>query len=221
MKKNKEASASARTPGGKNGLLLALVLIATGLVLLIWPDAAMNVAVMVLGGALVVLGVALGIMWLMGGKQTTPNYMNLTGAILSLGAGVATILAREAVAEIAPIVIGAALVVNGIVSLAKCLDMKRRGLSRWNVSLALAIVALLMAALPILFPVIGKDLPVVLLGVVLLVNGLAQMWIALHYRRAQRLEAKAVEKAVEQALEKPLEKPRAKDADKAEEEEAE
>ena len=96
--------------------------------------------------------------------------------------GIAMLLAIS----IIPVVVGVGVIFNGALNLAQALELRRSGYANWGVSLALAIVTVLLGLIMVFNPFSTMEMLVAAIGGVILYNGLSNLWIESRYRHMFR-----------------------------------
>ena len=97
--------------------------------------------------------------------------------------GIIVLVAKRQLISLAPLVVGIVVLLNGVVNLAQALDQRREGYARWTVSMALAVVTIVLGLLVALNPFKAMELVVVAIGVVIIYNGASNLWIDSRYRK--------------------------------------
>lgn len=158
-------------------ILTALIFVALGIVLLVWPGTTGKIVCMVLGVALLVYGVCQvvgfflrkdegwgsGVVYLLSGLCT------LTLAWLMLSND------GKGVMAIVPLVLGAAVVVDSCMSLKRAFQLKELGMERWWIAALLAVVTLLFGLVVMFNPFESALLVIRILGGVLVYQGLSDL----------------------------------------------
>ena len=85
--------------------------------------------------------------------------------------------------SIVPVAVGIVVAVNGVINLAQALDLKREGYDRWPGSLALAVLTIVLGLLVVFNPFSTMEMLVMALGIVILYNGVSNLWIESRYRK--------------------------------------
>ena len=168
-------------PEDKHGMVLSILMILIGLVLLLWPGQVMTTALTVLGLALLAGGAIAIASWYRG-RMGNVNFLTLAEGILMVVAGVLVLAAPKFLISIVPVAVGIVVLVNGIINLAQALDQKREGYARWTLSLALAVLTIILGLLVICNPFSTMKMLVMAIGVVILYNGASNLWIESRYR---------------------------------------
>ena len=164
------------------GIVLSVLMILIGLLLAIWPGHVMTTAMKILGIALLVGGGLLIYSWYNGRSQNS-SVITLTEGILLAVAGLVVLVAPRFLISIVPFAVGALITLNGIFNLAQAFDQRRENYSRWTVSLAMAILTVVLGVLILLNPFSTMEMLVVAIGVIIIYNGVSNLLIELGYRK--------------------------------------
>ena len=170
----------------RNNAILSVLMVVTGLVLVIWPGKSLEVAMTVLGVALLIGAAGSAISWYRDRHVVGQGYVMLALAILCLVAGIVVLAAPRGLIALLPRLAGIAIIVNGIVNLAQALDLRRAGGIGWTTSLGIAVLTILGGIVVVSNAFgIAKSIAVIL-GAVLVYNGASNLWIESRYRKARK-----------------------------------
>ncbi len=170
----------------KNNVLLSILMAVLGLVLIIWPGQTLAVAGRILGIALLVGAAVSGYTWYRDRNKTSSNYTTLAIAILCLAAGLIVLIAPKGVVALLPRLIGVFILVNGVINLAQALELRNVGQSSWTSSLVMAILTILAGAFLVFFASTVVDAVVMVIGAVLVYNGVSNIWIESRFKKMGR-----------------------------------
>ena len=165
-----------------HGLLLSILMIVIGLILVLWPGHVMTTAVTILGIALLAGGVISILSWYRG-RMKGASYATLAEGILLAVAGVVVLGSPRFLISIFPVFVGIVILINGIINLAQALDQKREGYARWTVSLALAVLTIVLGLLITFNPFSTMEMLVMAIGFVIIYNGVSNLWIESRYKK--------------------------------------
>ena len=170
----------------RDAIALSVAMIVLGAILIIWPEAALKIAVTILGIVLLALGVYSAIAWYRDRNTDRDSYMNLAKAIIYIVAGIFVLSAALFVLSIVTVVVGVVILLNGVFNLSKAMELRRMNYGHWVVSLVLAIITILLGIAVIFNPISTLEIPVIAIGIMLVYNGLTSMWINSRYRKMGR-----------------------------------
>ena len=169
----------------RNNILLSILMVVLGVVLFVWPGKTLEVAAKLIGVALLAGAVVSFISWWRERKDPDAGYASLAIAIVCVIVGLVVLLAPMGFVSMLPKIIGAAVLLNGILNLAQAIEMRSRG-ERWLSSLAMAIGTILLGLFLILFAFSAMKAAVMVIGGISIFNGLSNLFIERRYRRSQR-----------------------------------
>lgn len=155
----------------RNSLVLTSVLYtALGVVLILFPGSALQWASIVIGGVTLCYGaVRLYSYWKAGGGYQS-RFDLFLGMILAL-LGVFLMVSPQFLASVIPVTLGVYILVDGVSSIKKALDMKALGFEKWWISLTAALVLSLLGLVMVLRPFSLMSHLVVFIGVSFVFDG--------------------------------------------------
>lgn len=153
-------------------ILWDILMIVIGVVLIMFPGTAMDVSIKVIGVLLVAgaTGVILGIK-----GQGAYQIYTMSGAVVSIVAGVVCLLQPGIIKSILPLVMGIVILATGILNIVNAFAAKRAGASKWLISLLLAIVTVIMGIVILLNLNGTADLLVSIIGFIFVYNGVSML----------------------------------------------
>ena len=156
-------------------IVSALLCIALGIVLLVWPAETIDVFCKILAVGLII----------MGGVDIASYFMNrsihpFAGALglIVLLIGIWIFLRPESIVSLIPIVIGVILCVHGIQDLKLAIETKRNGYEKWWSMLIIAAVSLVFGVLCIVNAFGMVKLALQFIGIALIYDGISDLWVA-------------------------------------------
>ena len=170
---------------GKNNVLLSVLMVLLGLVLFIWPGKTLTLAANILGIALLVGAVVMGLSWYRDRDKAQGGLASLATAILCLLLGLIVLIAPKGIVSLLPKLIGIAVMINGILNLAQALELRRSGHGRWASSLVMAILTIVAGIFLIAFSFKLMEVAVMVIGGVFVYNGVSNLWIERQYKKTQ------------------------------------
>lgn len=174
-------------------ILSALVCVALGVVLLIWPAKTIDIFCRIL---------AVGLM-VMGGVQIASYFSNrgihpFAGGLglIVLLVGVWIFIRPESIVSLIPIVIGVILCVHGIQDMRLAFETKGNGYENWWSMIIIAAISLMLGVLCIVNAFGVVKLALQFIGIALIYDGLSDLWIA-----SRAIHAAKVKREQEEVLE--------------------
>lgn len=165
-----------------HGVLLSILMIVIGLLLALWPGHVMTTALTILGIALIVGGALMVYSWY-SGRARNSSVITLSEGIVMAIVGLVVLVMPRFLISIIPFVVGIFITLNGIFNLAQSLDQRRWNYSRWTMSLAVAILTIVLGVLIVLNPFSTMESLVMAIGIIIIYNGVSNLLIELGYRK--------------------------------------
>jgi uncharacterized membrane protein HdeD (DUF308 family) len=170
----------------KNNVLLSIVMIILGLLLIIWPGKTLEVAAKILGIALLVGGVISCFSWYRDRHVYGGDYTTLAIGILCLVAGLVVFIAPHGVITLLPKIIGVGIAVNGVLNLAQAMEMRKMGSANWIGPVIMAALTVVAGLFLVFFSFSAMKAAVMVIGGVIIYNGVSNLLIESGYRKAGR-----------------------------------
>lgn len=156
-------------------ILSALMCVALGVVLLLWPAQTLDLFCKILAVGLMIIGAV----------QLTGYFMNRSlhpfaaplGVIVIL-VGIWVFIKPESIASLVPIVIGVMLCVHGVQDMRLAFEAKNNGYDRWWGMIIVALISLVFGGLCIVKAFGLVTLALQFIGVALIYDGISDLWVA-------------------------------------------
>ena len=168
----------------RNNMLLSVVMAVLGLALILWPGKTLELTAKIVGIALLVGAAITGFSWFKDRKKPGADYTSLAIAILCLILGLIVLIAPKGVISLMPKLIGAVVALNGILNLAQALEMRQQSGGNWVSSVVMAVLTIVAGLFLIFFAFSAMKAAVMVIGGVLLYNGVSNLLIESKYRKA-------------------------------------
>lgn len=177
-----------------DAIVSALVCIAFGVVLILYPVQTTTAACRIVGAVIGVLGIVKIISYIM--KSSEKNALHLTLGIILSVVGLWILLNPTSIQTLIFIGIGVVLFVHGLEDFAYALETKRGGYDTWWLIFVMAVFCMVLGVVCIVdsFGVISVALTFV--GIALIYDGISDLWIVSrvnHVAKEVRRAAMAVE----------------------------
>ena len=160
-----------------SSIIVALISIVLGVVLIMYPKDAATIFVIVCGYSLIALGIYYAIVYFARKSGVAMLQAELLLGIVLLLIGIWIVTKSQSVIALLQYVVGALIVIHGIIDLQASLNIKRAGFEKWGMSLILSIVTLALGVLIILDPFSATEVLMVVIGVVLVFDGLSDVYL--------------------------------------------
>lgn len=163
-------------------LISSLAYIVLGVIMLIFPDKVSNFLCYALGFSLTVYGLFNIISFFL--SREAELYLELVIGIIATAFGIFTIVSPQTIKSIIFIAIGVVIIIDSCMDVKKAVQLKAFGMKKWWVCLAASAAIVLLGAATIIFPTFFGDFLIVLLGILLIyegVSGLVIMGLIAHF----------------------------------------
>lgn len=169
----------------RNNVLLSVLMVALGLLLIIWPGKTLEWAAKILGVAFMLGAVICCFSWFRDRHIHGGDYTTLAIGILCLVAGIVVFAAPHGVITLLPKIVGVAIAVNGVLNLAQALDLRKHGGS-WLGPVIMAALTVVAGLFLAFFSFSAMKAAVMVIGGVIVYNGVSNLLIESKYRKAGR-----------------------------------
>lgn len=161
-----------------NALATAILYVLLGLAFILWPDVVTTSITVVLGVALVIVGIVYIIDYF---RRWDIEYKSngLAIGILLLFAALFLFLQSNVIAGAIPVLLGFAVIISGTIKLQNAIVLNRAKDPVWKYILILAAVCFVMGAVFIIDPFATTRVLIIVIGVGLLISGLSDLIIIL------------------------------------------
>jgi len=160
-----------------SSIIVAFLSIVLGVVLVMYPDKAASIFVKVCGYALIALGVYYIVVYFARKSKVAMLQMEMLLGIVLLLIGIWMVTKPASVIALLQYVVGALIVIHGIIDLQASLNIKRAGFDKWGASLVLSLLTLALGVLIIIDPFSATQVLMVVIGIVLVFDGLSDVYI--------------------------------------------
>ena len=154
-------------------ILWDILMIAIGVVLILFPGTAIDISIKVIGVILIVAGAAGVVLGIKG--QGAYQVYTMGGAVVSVASGVVCLVQPGIIKSILPLIMGIVILITGLFNIANAFSAKRAGASKWLVSLILAFITVICGVVILLNLDGTADLLVCIIGVVFVYNGVSML----------------------------------------------
>ena len=154
-------------------ILWDILMIAIGVVLIMFPGTAIDISIKVIGVILIVAGAAGVVLGIKG--QGAYQVYTMGGAVFSIAGGIIFLIKPLAVERFLPLVMGIVILLTGLFNIVNAISAKRAGATRWLVSLVLALITVVLGIVILLNLDGTANLLVTIIGVVFVYNGISTL----------------------------------------------
>lgn len=156
-------------------ILLMIVIIAAGVLVLVYPGESLITAVRILGIAMIIYGAIVCVSFILGAR----NWVLFITGLIALAAGIYANVRPDVIVAYFPLAAGLMLVISGIRDLFKAFALRSRTLNLWKVALIFAAITLLLGIVIIYNPFAVQATMVTVMGIGLIYNGVTGLLLAL------------------------------------------
>ena len=183
----------------RNKVISSVVFIILGVVLLVWSEAALNVACQVIGAVLAVGGVVAVVMFLVTREKTFISYSGLAVGVIIAVLGLWLFFNPEFLVKLVPTILGIMVIISGILNLSETWTIhKENGDGMW-IAFVMALVTIALGCLIVIHPAAIAKVLIKIMGVVMVYNGLSDLYIISRITGTVKEVKKAVKEAEQEA----------------------
>lgn len=157
-------------------LITAIIMLAVGIVVLIWPAAANRILAFVLAALVLIAGMVRTFFYFYRHESTSPfSFGGLTLGLTLLAVGLFLLLQPEVLIAVLPVILGCMLVFTGFGSLQTGFSLMRLKINKWFIPLIFALAALICGFLALFNSFGTANVLMVFLGISIVVEGVLQL----------------------------------------------
>ena len=176
-----------------NLILLAVIFIALGIVLILWPGATMKTICYLLAAMLLAIGVVSLINYLRKDISGIIYRYDLVVGLCAILGGILVIVKVDKLTDLIPAVLGFLVTMGGIMKMQNSVDMLRLGHGTWHVAFAMAIVNIVAGIVLLMNPFEAAQILIMCLGIALVYSGITDLYVTISIsRRLSRLKTEIV-----------------------------
>lgn len=170
-------------------LLSSLLCILLGITFIIWNGQVIDVIGTVLSVGLLVVGIIFVLGYFSKLMESVPAIL---AGIIFVALGAWFLIEPARIFTLIPIVIGLVLLFHGIRGVTESLAAKTYGLGCWGVNFLLSAVNVVLGIICIIFSTKIIETAAIFVGIILIYNGLSNIWIIASGSRAKRMYDKTL-----------------------------
>lgn len=176
-----------------NLILLAVIFIALGIVLILWPGATMKTICYLLAAMLLALGVASLINYLRKDISGIIYRYDLVVGLCAILGGILVIVKVDKLTDLIPAVLGFLVTMSGILKMQNSVDMLRLGHGTWHVAFAMAIVNIVAGIVLLMNPFEAAEILIMCIGIALVYSGITDLYVTISIsRRLSKIKTEIV-----------------------------
>ena len=161
-----------------NLILMALVFIALGVILIIWPTETLTTSCYILAALLIAVGVVSLISYMKKDISGIIYRYDLVVGLSCVLGGVLIIIKVEQLTDLIPVVLGFLVTISGILKIQNSIDMLRLGHGTWHVAFALAVINIVFGIVLLINP-FAKEVLITCIGVALVYSGITDLYMTI------------------------------------------
>ena len=152
-------------------LLSSVLCIVLGIIFVVWKGGVIDVIGTILSVAMIIVGII---------------YLGSFILSLVLAVGIWFLIQPSLIVSLVPVILGVGLVFHGIRAVTEAVNAKKYGYEKWGMDLVFAIICLVCGLVCVFCPLGVLKQFIMLVGIVLIINGALNLWIAVTATRAAR-----------------------------------
>ena len=167
-------------------ILAAVLYVALGVALLIWPDVSLTLLCYLLGGVLLAYGVITIVSFFLHDSAMGTFRLELVLGILAAALGVLFLLRPAFILSVTSDILGIYIAIDSLINLKRATELYRLNYRQWWVSLLLSLVGIVMAMVILFYPFQTQLLLFRVIGGVFAYTGVSDLWALFKVSRLTR-----------------------------------
>ena len=176
----------------KNYFISAILKIALGAVLVIWPDWSGRILCYLLGAALILMGGIQLIVCIRAERIGFYSKFSMLMNIILILLGVWVCIRPDTVLSLVPVIIGIVMLIHGCMDLQFTMDIKHAGSGKWWIALIFALVTLTLGVFLVMHPFLAFEITMLIIGIGLLYDGISDLVLMIVAAYAQHQSDKRI-----------------------------
>lgn len=176
----------------KNYFISAILTIALGAVLVIWPDWSGRILCYLLGAALILMGGIQLIVCIRAERIGFYSKFSMLMNIILILLGAWVCIRPDMVLSLVPVIIGIVMLIHGCMDLQFTMDIKHAGSGKWWIALIFALVTLTLGVFLVMHPFLAFEITMLIIGIGLLYDGISDLVLMIVAAYAQHQSDKRI-----------------------------
>lgn len=176
----------------KNYFISAILTIALGAVLVIWPDWSGRILCYLLGAALILMGGIQLIVCIRAERIGFYSKFSMLMNIILILLGVWVCIRPDTVLSLVPVIIGIVMLIHGCMDLQFTMDIKHAGSGKWWIALIFALITLTLGVFLVMHPFLAFEITMLIIGIGLLYDGISDLVLMIVAAYAQHQSDKRI-----------------------------
>ena len=189
-KKDKKAEPKPdRAPiiGGAGEIVFDIVLLALGIILIVWPVNAAIVLTRTVGVVILILAILEFVVFIRSNTKDAFEIAGLIFGVLLAAGGIWLIVNPDWLVQFFNIMFGVVIGLYGLFGIVSAVGYSRKGGGLWWIGLILSIVAIALAVLIFMNPFATPKMLMIIIGVSLITSAVTGIYNTIRIRRARKL----------------------------------
>ncbi|MCM1065827.1 MAG: DUF308 domain-containing protein [Eubacterium sp.] len=164
----------------QNEVVSSLIMVVLGIILMVWPGEAMDIACMIIGCGLIITG-AIGLIVLFAKRKKSgeesiskENIITIIKSVVIIIVGIVLLAKMKTVVSILPFIIGILIIVNSAVNIIQAI-LNRNQNSKWIISLIVGFATAIIGILMVIEPFGAALSQIFIMGLGLTVDGVSNL----------------------------------------------
>ncbi len=158
-------------------IISSLAYLVLGFIMVIYPQAVGNALCYILGSALTVYGL-FNIISFFRSKEYN-MYFEMVVGVIATAFGIFSLISPQLIVKMIFSIIGIVIIIDSIIDIKHSFLLKSLGMKNWWICFAVSAAVIILGGFTILFPEFFGDFILILLGTVLIYEGISGLTIAL------------------------------------------
>lgn len=161
-----------------NLIITAIIFIALGVILIMWPDATMTTICYMLAALLLIVGAVSLINYLRKDISGIIYRYDLVVGLSAILGGILVIIKVDKLTDLIPVVLGFLVTISGILKMQNSVDMLRLGHGTWNIAFIMAILNISFGIVLLIDP-FAKQVLIMCIGIALVYSGITDLYVTI------------------------------------------
>lgn len=176
----------------RNYFISAILTIALGAVLVIWPDWSGRILCYLLGAALILMGGIQLIVCIRAERIGFYSKFSMLMNIILILLGAWVCIRPDTVLSLVPVIIGIVMLIHGCMDLQFTMDIKHAGSGKWWIALIFALITLTLGVFLVMHPFLAFEITMLIIGIGLLYDGISDLVLMIAAAYTQRQSDKRI-----------------------------
>ena len=161
-------------------LAISVIMVILGICMIAQPGNSASLICIAIGIALLVVSAIMIIRFLSAEEKSLSMQIMLAIAVVIAIFGIFMLFRPKWILSLLNILLGVGILIDGIFKVIKALESKKNALGKWWVVLLLALITCGLGLLLIFNPFGGVELLMIFIGIILIVEGVQNIWVGLY-----------------------------------------